>query len=136
MNAVIKQLLVTVMGGVTVAILVPLVTGCSSPGGCRTCRKESPGPPPAPTLPAANPMAGPVSPASPSGTPGGSAIAAAPYGGQKTCPVTGEELGSMGQPIPVTLKGQTVYVCCRGCVAKAQADPDKALAAVAAERAR
>lgn len=120
MKAAIKQWLVTVLAGVTVALLVPLVTGCSSPGGCRTCRKESPGREPAPlgyNLPAAP-------------------AAAAPYGGQKTCPVTGEELGSMGEPVPVTLKGKTVYVCCRGCAGKAQADPDKTLAAVQAERAR
>lgn len=134
MKAVIKQWLVTVLAGVTVALLVPLVTGCSSPGGCRTCRKESPGP--APTRPADNPTAGVVAPALPPGPPGVPAVAAAPYGGQRTCPVTGEELGSMGQPIPVTVKGETVYVCCRGCAGKAQADPDKTLAAVAAERRR
>lgn len=132
MKAVIKQLLVTVLGGVTVALLVPFITGCSSPGGCRTCRKESPAPPAA-ALPVANPAAGGLAQAPPPGVP---AVATAPYGGQKTCPVTGEELGSMGTPVPVTLKGQTVYVCCRGCAGKAQADPDKALAAVAAERAR
>ncbi len=34
------------------------------------------------------------------------------YAGQKTCPVTGEALGSMGAPVPVTVKGQTIYVCC------------------------
>jgi hypothetical protein len=121
---VIKQLLVTVLGGVTVALLVPLVTGCSSPGGCRTCRKESPGPPPAPPPALPGPAAAAPTPA------------ALPYGGQKTCPVTGEELGSMGSPVAVTVKGQAVYVCCRGCAAKAQADPDKTLAAVAADRAR
>ncbi len=130
MKTVIKQLLVTVVGGVAVALLVPLVAGCSSPGGCRTCRKESPAPP---ALPAANPTAGAGAPAPTSGPPG---VPAAPSGGQKTCPVTGEELGSMGKPVPVALKGQTVYVCCRGCAAKALADPDKALAAVAADRAR
>ncbi len=128
-----KQLLVTVLSGVTVAILVPLVTGCSSPSGCRTCRKESPGPPP--TLPAADPRVGPDGPARLPGPPG-APTAALPFGGQKTCPVTGEELGSMGKPVPVTVKGQTVYVCCRGCAGKAQADPDKTLAAVAADRAR
>ena len=131
----IKQLLVTVLSGVTVALVVPLVTGCSSPGGCRTCRKESPGPPPAPTLPAAHPSVGAGGPAQPS-EPASAPTAALPFGGQKTCPVTGEELGSMGDPIPVTVKGQTVYVCCRGCAAKAQANPDKTLAAVAADRAR
>ena len=140
----IKQLLVTVLSGVTVALVVPLVAGCSSPGGCRTCRKESPRREPAPlgynlpaeerarVLPAAPP--GPVAsgPESPPAAP----KAAGPYGGQKTCPVTGEELGSMGPPVAVTVKGETVYVCCRGCAGKAQADPDKTLAAVAAERAR
>ena len=131
MKVDIKQLLVTVLSGVTVAILMPLITGCSSPGGCRTCRKESVGRPPTPQ---------PVSPApavsGPGTSPASPKIAALPYGGQKTCPVTGEELGSMGEPIAVTLKGQTVYVCCRGCIAKAQVNPDKALAAVAAERVR
>lgn len=57
-----------------------------------------------------------------------------PYGGQKTCPVMGEELGSMGPPIPVTVKGETVYVCCRGCAAKVQCDPDLYLTKVRAER--
>lgn len=57
------------------------------------------------------------------------------YGGQKTCPVMGEELGSMRPPIPVTVKGQTVYVCCRGCASKVQRDPDTYLAKVLAERA-
>ena len=57
------------------------------------------------------------------------------YGGQKTCPVTGAELGSMGPPVPVSVSGQTVYVCCRGCAAKVKRDPDKYLAKVEAERA-
>lgn len=141
MNAVIKQLLVTVLGGVTVALLVPLVAGCSSPGGCRTCPKESPGREPAPpgynvavrppqSVPPGPEVSGPKTP------PATPKSATAPYGGQKTCPITGEELGSMGKPIAVTVKGQTVYVCCRGCAAKARADPDKTLAAVAADRAR
>lgn len=63
-------------------------------------------------------------------------VASKPYGGQKTCPVMGDDLGAMGTPIPVTVKGQTIYVCCRGCVAKVQRDPDTHLAKVAAERAK
>ncbi|MHB1426477.1 MAG: hypothetical protein ACYC3I_25225 [Gemmataceae bacterium] len=40
----------------------------------------------------------------------------------------------MGTPIPVTVKGQTIYVCCRGCVAKVERDPDTYLRKVQAER--
>jgi len=58
---------------------------------------------------------------------------AAPYGGQKTCPVTGEKLGSMGPAIPVQVKGETVFVCCEGCVAKVQRDPDTYIAKAHAE---
>ena len=57
-----------------------------------------------------------------------------PLGGQKTCPVTDEALGSMGPPIPVTVKGQTIYVCCEGCVKMVQGDPDQYIAKVMRER--
>ena len=56
------------------------------------------------------------------------------YGGQKTCPVTDEKLGKMGPPVQVTIKGQTIYVCCRGCVKTVQGDPDQYLAKVLRER--
>lgn len=123
----VKNVRSVVAGGLVVALLVPLAAGCSSPCGGRSCRKAAvaapPPLPPAAALPAA-------------AVPPGPTAAALPYGGQKLCPVTGEELGAMGAPLPAVVKGQTVYVCCRGCVAKAQADPDKTLAAVAADRAR
>ncbi len=45
-----------------------------------------------------------------------------------TCPVTGVELGTMGEPIDVDLDGRVVKVCCGGCVATVQADPQKYLA--------
>jgi len=73
------------------------------------------------------PSAGPSSPSA-------AAVAQTPYGGQKTCPVTGEDLGSMGTPIPVTVKGQTIYVCCQGCAGKVRKDPDAYLAKVIGER--
>lgn len=129
-----KRALWGVLGGAVVALLVPLAAGCSSPGGCRTCGKASPGPSQA--QPVAIPGVGAAGPPQPAGATSAPAGQALSYGGQKTCPVTGEALGSMGQPVPVTVKGQTVYVCCRGCATKAQADPDKTLAAVAADRAR
>jgi YHS domain-containing protein len=47
---------------------------------------------------------------------------------QKTCPVTGALLGSMGVPYKVTVKGQTVFLCCAGCEEKLNKDPDQYLA--------
>lgn len=41
---------------------------------------------------------------------------------QKVCPVSGQPLGSMGDPIAVSQGEQTIYVCCAGCVAKVKAD--------------
>lgn len=57
------------------------------------------------------------------------------YGHQKTCPVSGEALQSMGPPVPVSVKGQTIYVCCAGCVEAVQNEPDIYLAKVMGERA-
>jgi hypothetical protein len=47
---------------------------------------------------------------------------------QKVCPVTGAELGSMGDPVKVVVKGQTVFLCCAGCEDAIKKDPDKYLA--------
>lgn len=47
---------------------------------------------------------------------------------QRTCPVTGEPLGSMGVPIKVRVKGQDVFVCCAGCKDAVLDEPDKFLA--------
>jgi hypothetical protein len=47
---------------------------------------------------------------------------------QKLCPVTGEALGSMGKPVKITVKGQTVFLCCAGCEGKIRKDPDTYLA--------
>ena len=54
---------------------------------------------------------------------------------QQTCPVTGAQLGSIGDPVPVTVKGETILVCCQRCVKKVQQDPDKYLARVRDETA-
>ena len=48
---------------------------------------------------------------------------------QEWCVIsTDERLGSMGTPLKLDIKGQPVFVCCKGCRKKAEADPDKTLA--------
>ncbi len=50
---------------------------------------------------------------------------------QEWCVVSSDErLGSMGPPLKLDIKGQPVFVCCKGCKKKAEADPDKTLAKV------
>ena len=50
---------------------------------------------------------------------------------QKTCPVTGAKLGSMGPPIAVEVDGKRVWTCCAACPPKLKADPAKYLARLA-----
>lgn len=47
---------------------------------------------------------------------------------QKICPVTEDLLGMMGAPIKLDVKGQTVFLCCKGCKKKILADPETYLA--------
>lgn len=47
---------------------------------------------------------------------------------QQVCPVSGQPLGSMGAPIPVTIDSHTIYVCCAGCIDAVKANPNKYLA--------
>ena len=42
-----------------------------------------------------------------------------------TCPVSGEKLGSMGEPIAVEAQGSQVKLCCKGCVKTFEADTAK-----------
>ena len=46
---------------------------------------------------------------------------------QKTCPVTGEPLDSMGGPVRVEVNGRTVFVCCKGCEPALRKNPEKYL---------
>jgi len=48
----------------------------------------------------------------------------------KTCPVSGEELGSMGEPVIVEHEGTTVKLCCKSCIEDFNADPEKYTAMV------
>jgi Cu(I)/Ag(I) efflux system membrane fusion protein len=46
---------------------------------------------------------------------------------QRSCPITGAALGSMGVPVKITLRGQPVFLCCGGCVGKAKRSPEETL---------
>lgn len=46
---------------------------------------------------------------------------------QKVCPVTDEELGSMGAPVKVMIDGRPVFICCKGCENALRSDPKKYL---------
>jgi hypothetical protein len=46
---------------------------------------------------------------------------------QRICPVTDEPLGSMGVPVKITLRGQPVFLCCKGCLGKAKQSPEETL---------
>lgn len=52
-------------------------------------------------------------------------LAAAAIASQKTCPVSGKPLGSMGDPVAVGVGDQRVFVCCAGCVAAVKSNPSK-----------
>lgn len=41
----------------------------------------------------------------------------------EVCPVSGEKLGNMGDPIVKKIDGRTVKFCCAGCVDKFEKDP-------------
>jgi Cu(I)/Ag(I) efflux system membrane fusion protein len=49
---------------------------------------------------------------------------------QGYCPVLGTRLGAMGTPVKVTLRGRAVFLCCKGCEAKARANEAQTLDAV------
>jgi Cu(I)/Ag(I) efflux system membrane fusion protein len=55
---------------------------------------------------------------------------------QEICPVTGAQLGSMGQPVRAAAEGRSVLLCCAGCQDKFAARPDhyiKRLSTVSAD---
>jgi multidrug efflux pump subunit AcrA (membrane-fusion protein) len=55
---------------------------------------------------------------------------------QGYCPVLNTRLGTMGVPVALTLQGQKVFLCCKGCVKKAKANEKATLARVAQLKAR
>jgi hypothetical protein len=44
---------------------------------------------------------------------------------QRICPVSGEMLGSMGEPIKLEVEGREVWICCAGCEAPLRKDPER-----------
>jgi hypothetical protein len=52
----------------------------------------------------------------------------------KKCVVSGEVLGGdLGKPVPVTYQGQTILLCCKSCLKKFNANPEKYFAVYKAE---
>jgi hypothetical protein len=49
----------------------------------------------------------------------------------KVCIVSGEALGTMGEPMRFTYKGQEIKLCCKGCEKKFHAEADKFLEKIA-----
>jgi hypothetical protein len=47
---------------------------------------------------------------------------------QLVCPVSNENLGSMGKPVQVTAEGRTFYLCCKSCQKELTADPKAVIA--------
>ena len=55
---------------------------------------------------------------------------------QGYCPIQEKRLGTMGPPVKITVKGQPVFLCCKGCVNDATEDPEQTLTKVEAMKAR
>ena len=54
----------------------------------------------------------------------------------KTCLVSGEELGKMGEPYRFSYKGQEIKLCCKSCEKDFNKEPDKYLQKLAAGAAK
>lgn len=70
---------------------------------------------------------GTTAPTATSGSSGTAVSGVNPYP-LKTCIVTGNELGSMGDDQSFVYQGQEIKVCCEPCVAKFHKNPQKYLA--------
>lgn len=46
---------------------------------------------------------------------------------QRICPVSGELLGSMGEPVKLDVEGREVWICCAGCEGALRKDPERYL---------
>ena len=53
---------------------------------------------------------------------------------QTICPISDEPLGSMGVPYKMTVQGQPVFLCCKGCEGQVKKDPKKVLTKLAVQK--
>jgi YHS domain-containing protein len=53
----------------------------------------------------------------------------------RVCAVAGSRLGGMGTPVKVTLNGQSLFLCCKGCLGKVEKNPEHYFAKAAELRA-
>jgi hypothetical protein len=44
---------------------------------------------------------------------------------QRICPVSGELLGSMGEPVKLDVQGREVWICCAGCEGTLRENPEQ-----------
>lgn len=63
-------------------------------------------------------------------TPAAAATASTDTYPLKTCVVSGEELGDMGDPVVIVHEGTTVKFCCKKCIPKFNKDPEKYIAMI------
>jgi len=53
---------------------------------------------------------------------------------QVVCPVSGENLGSMGKPLKVSAEGKTFLICCKGCNDEVKDNPKEVIAKLKIEK--
>jgi hypothetical protein len=66
------------------------------------------------------------------GVPSGNTAAAKPYP-LDVCIVSGEKLGSMGEPIVIVHQGQQIKLCCKSCKPDFEKEPAKFLSKLASK---
>ena len=54
----------------------------------------------------------------------------------KTCPVSGEKLGEMGDPYVYEYEGREIKLCCKGCLKDFKKDPAKYIKKIEEEEAK
>ncbi len=112
-----------------VLVAIAFVAGCDNKSAAPTAPTTSPTSPAKSTAPADDDVAKERAKLS--------ATDLALVEAQEWCVISSEErLGAMGAPIKLDIKGQPVFVCCKGCQPKALREADATLAKVAELKAK